>query len=176
VPQSRTSLRLGQVVPPCSGSTTTVCDRVCEPPPHETVHCPQALHALVSQFVAHLPTEQARLSFRALHGSPLYCAGMETFLERTWTPGPLLSVSQKMEHAVQLDHALSSQLIGHGCVLHCCCSSRSGHGVPPADACVITLRSRILVPLPQLWLQMPHWSQGCTMQFSGHACSLQVVL
>ena len=77
------------------------------------------------------------------------------------------------EHALQADHPLTSQLTGHGWLLHDCVRFKSGHAAPPWAGSVTTERDCDCKPPPQRSEHVVQADQALTAQSMGHGCALQ---
>lgn len=88
---------------------------------------------------------------------------------RTCTPAP-----HDLLHTLQ-SCTVKAQSSGHAWVLHdVTCSSVPTQGLPPFVCCVLTLRERVLEPVPHEWLQTPHAEYAFHTQSLGHACPLHM--
>lgn len=141
--------------------------RVASPPPHGTVHGPQALHADTTQLIGHGKSLQSMVSSRAGQTAPPLAAGVTTVRVRRVYPLP-----QESEHGVQAPQVDTTQSTAHGLVLQPWDSTSGGQGTPPKLAWVMTVRVRVCWPPPQLRVQVDQVPQSDTTQSMAQGWSL----
>ena len=160
------SARCGQAMPPCCTVVVTERERVCEPPPHDRVHAPQAPKVPTAQSMGQELTLQSRCSASARQLPPCSCCTMMERL-RDWCPVP-----QDLVHCVQEAHDESTQCTGHGRVLHSRTSTRPLQSIPPCELGVTTLRARVCWPKSQVVEHAPQSEKEDATQSTGHGALL----
>jgi hypothetical protein len=83
---------------------------------------------------------------------------------------PLPQVTGQVDHGLQL---VITQSSGQASGLQLSSSSRLvGHETPPFSATRVIVRTRLCVPVPQLWVQREYCDHSVNSQSTAHACSL----
>ena len=100
------------------------------------------------------------MSVMGPHGVPPYCASVIIVRVRVLVPPP------QTPHGDHGPQSLTTQFIGHGCVLHVVVSDREGHAVPLYSGGIVTVRERLVYPPPQLAVHCDHAVQPLTSQFT----------
>mmetsp|Transcript_3511 Transcript_3511/g.11581 ORF Transcript_3511/g.11581 Transcript_3511/m.11581 type:complete len:452 (-) Transcript_3511:558-1913(-) len=86
----------------------------------------------------------------------------------------LIPEPQDWLHVLQLPHSPQWQFTGQGLELQSEVSrGKPSQGLPPKMACTFTLRSRVFVPFPQVFVQDVHRSQSDHTQSTGQPSVLQ---
>ena len=86
-------------------------------------------------------------------------------------PVPHLAV-----HAVQSPNHVMAQSTGHKVLPHAWRSPSDGHGAPPQEDLVATVRVRRWEPVPQVLLHVLQLSNVPATQSTGHSCELQATV
>ena len=120
------SVNVGHAAPPFKGCVVTVRVRDCVPPPQSLSHVLHEDHDDTLQSTGQPCVLHADVSVRAGHDVPPLAGWTVMMRVLVWMPPPHVLVHD--EYGV---HAPTSQLIGHGWVLHSELSARAGHGAPP---------------------------------------------
>jgi len=103
-------------------------------------------HVETSQLIGHAWELHACVSAKAGQIEPPYAGDVTTARRRVVEPPPHVA-----EQVDQLDHAPTSQLIGHAAVLQPCTIVNDGHGVFSGSVgCCVTVRVAVWLPPPHL--------------------------
>ena len=157
--QDRTWSKAGHAAPPWSGGVVTFLDRVCVPLPQLWVHGDQSLKTDTTQSTGHGCSLHGFVSFKAGHATPPLAAAVVITRCRILEPPP-----HDWLHVELAPQSETTQSTGQSCSLQSrlCCST--GHALPPLVAFSCTLRNRVCVPPPQLWVHVVQAENSDTSQ------------
>ena len=146
--------------------TVTERERVCDPPPHDSVHAPQPPKVPTTQSTGQTLTLQSRCWESARQLPPCACCTITERL-RDWRPLP-----QDFVHSVHEAHCDNTQCTGHGRLLHSRTSTRPLQSMPPYALGVTMLRVRVCWPKSQVVEHAPQSEKEDAMQSTGHGALL----
>ena len=131
---------------------------------------PQAVHEDMTQSMGHWSSLQVRRFLTNVQLTPPWAAAVMILRAWIWEPAPQVFVQ-----GVQADHPEGTQSMGQATVLQALVSERARQAFPPNAAAILTLRSRVWAPVPQVLVQAPKAPQAETTQSMGQAWVLQSV-
>jgi hypothetical protein len=166
---ARVSLEAAHATPPLDTGVATGRERTWVPVlPQLTEQAPHAPQVPIVQSTGHSAVPHACVSESAGHTIPPYTLAMFMLRERPCDPVPHV-----LEQEPQLPHDDTTQSIGQACVLHGCTADVAGQSTPPCAAAVVTVRTRVCTPLPQVCEQKPHAAHADIVQSTGQGSGLQ---
>jgi len=158
----------GQAAPPLAEGVIILRVLVCMPPPQRVEHSLQLDQPLTWQSTGHACVLHDCCITSSGHAVPPLAAATNTDRVADCMPPP-----QVAEQPDQPDHADTTQLVGHGCMLHACVCSNAGQAAPPLAEEVMMLRVLDEMPPPH---DAVHGVQvrlhALTTQSTGHGCVL----
>ena len=123
---------------------------LCSPCPHVRLHGDHP-SSWNSQATGHACTLQLCWPCVVEHGVPPCRGAASTVRLRVCRPDP-----QGCVHSDHSDHGARTQCTGHGCSEHAFASESAPHARPPCDGRTSTLRWRVDVPPPQVFVHVSH--------------------
>jgi len=165
VPHSSDSVSPGHSCPPLAGGVSTALPLCLLPLPQghrATVQAVQGLHWLTQQSTGHVVVPQSSDSVRPGHSCPSLVGGVSTALPLCHLPPPQVALQ-----VVQGLHWLTMQSTGQVSVPHSSDTVSSGHSLPPLAVRTSTALSLLLLPPPQVALQVLQEPQWLTLQSTG---------
>jgi len=157
----------GHATPPLADCTVTLRVWRCLPPPHVAEHADHADQPLTTQLTGHACVLHGCEANKVGHRVPPWADAVTMLRDCVCTPVP-----QGFEQADHADHALTTQLRGHGCWLQACDSVKAGHMTPPLAACTVMGRARVWRPPLQVAEHADHADQAPTTQLTAQAAEL----
>ena len=147
----------GHDLPPTFAAMLTALNRCLYPVPHVTLHGENAPNGSITQSAGHGASLQRAVINNTGHSLPPKLGEIFTLRRRNLWPDP---------HVVlQADHvpaAPTAQSIGHVIAPHACIWVSAGHALPPDSALLLTTRVRLLLPVPQVTVQLLHIDKALT--------------
>ena len=155
-------------LPPLAAAVSTAAERDCLPPPHLRLHTDHGENGESWQSVGHTCALHLRSWRSSGHFLPPKAGSLMCARVRHMEPPP-----QTLSQVLHGDQLVTLQSVAQAKVLQLCswriCSF--GHGLPPKVAWM-TVRWRIVTPLPQLLEHLPQAPKPLSLQSVGQACTL----